>query len=96
MAATAALRTPIVLRSLVPTLPQEPGERAHLEEDLTNIGCIGLISKPWLVKDENMVWELHTGVSYRSRERIRQHRPWPSGNVDYGEVERGIWVQHWR
>ena len=34
----------------------------HLEEDLTEIGCIGLISKPWTVKDEKMVQEILTGV----------------------------------
>ena len=39
-------KTPLILRSVVPAIPKEPGERAYLEEDLTRIGCIGLLSKP--------------------------------------------------
>ena len=54
--------TPIMLLSLVPVIPQEPREHAHLEEDLTKIGCIGLISKPWTVKDKKMVWKILTRV----------------------------------
>ena len=55
-------KTSLTLRSVVPAIPKEPGERAYLEEDLTRIGCIGLLSKPWLVKDERMVRELTTGA----------------------------------
>ena len=39
-------KTPLTLRSVVPAIPKKPGERAYLEEDLTKIGCIGLLSKP--------------------------------------------------
>ena len=39
-------KTPFILRSVVPAIPKEPGERAFLEEDLTRIGCIGLLNKP--------------------------------------------------
>ena len=60
--APMTVKTPITLRSVVPAIPKEPGDRAHLEEDLTRIGCIGLLSKPWSVKDERMVWELTTGA----------------------------------
>ena len=62
MAPTATVRTPLTLRSIVPAIPKEPGERAYLEEDLTRIGCIGLMSKPWSVKDEKMVRELVMGA----------------------------------
>ena len=55
-------KTPLTLRSVVPAVPKEPGERAYLKEDLTRIGCIGLLSKPWSVKDEDMVRELTTGA----------------------------------
>ena len=55
-------KTPLTLRSLVPAIPKELGERAYLEEDLTRIGCIGLLRKPWSVKDERMVRELTTGA----------------------------------
>ena len=60
--ASMTVKTPLTLRSIVSAIPKEPGERAHLEEDLTRIGCIGLLSKPWLVKDERMVRELTTGA----------------------------------
>ena len=52
-----------MLRSVVPVIPREMGEHAHLEEDLTMIGCIGLISKPWTVKAEKMVREVITRAS---------------------------------
>ena len=42
-------KTPLILRSVVPAIPKEPGERAYLE-DLTRIGCIGLFNKPWTVR----------------------------------------------
>ena len=51
-------KTPLILRSVVPAIPKEPGERAYLEEDLTRIGCIGLLNKSWTVKEEKMVREL--------------------------------------
>ena len=39
-------KAPLILRSVVPAIPKELGERAYLEEDLTRIGCIGLLNKP--------------------------------------------------
>ena len=57
-----ALRTPITLCSVVPVISQESKECAHLQEDLTRIGCINLISKPWTVKNKKMVWKILTGV----------------------------------
>ena len=60
--APMTVKMPLTLRFVVSTVPKEPGERAHLEEDLTRIGCIGLLSKPWSVKDERMVRELTTGA----------------------------------
>ena len=56
------VKTPLTLRSVVPAIPKEPGERAHLERDLNRIGCIGLLNKPWVVKDERMVRELTKGA----------------------------------
>ena len=60
--APMTVKMPLTPRSVVPAILKEPGERAHLEEDLTRIGCIGLLSKPWSVKDERMVRELTTGA----------------------------------
>ena len=55
-------RISITFRSIVPVIPQELGECAHLKEDLMRIGCIRLISKPWMVKDEKMVRQAITGA----------------------------------
>ena len=70
---TATVRTPLTLQSVVPTIPKEPGERAYLEEDLTRIGCIGLMSKPWLVKDEKMVRELVTRAPNQFERTVSAH-----------------------
>ena len=40
--------------------PQESGERVYLEDDLTRIGCIGLINKPWFRK---FLWEFQIGMT---------------------------------
>ena len=66
-------KTPLTLRSVVPAIPKEPGERAYLEENLTRIECIGLLSKPWSVKDKRMVRELITGApnQYKGTNRAR-------------------------
>ena len=63
MAPTASAWMLITLCSMVAIIPQEPGEHAHLEEDLTRIGCIGLIKKSWRVNDKKMVSEVITGAS---------------------------------
>ena len=68
------VKTPLTLRSVVPAIPKEHGERAHLEEDLTRIGCIGLLSKPWAVKDERMVRELTKGTPNQYEGTVRA---WP-------------------
>ena len=69
--ASIMVKTPLTLRSVVPAIPKEPGERAHLEEDLTRIGCIGLLSKPWSVKDERMVKELTAGAPNQYERTVR-------------------------
>ena len=71
MAPTATVRTPLTLRSVVLAISKEPGERAYLEEDLTRIGCIGLMSKPWSIKDEKMVRELVTGAPNQYKRTVR-------------------------
>ena len=71
MAPTTTVRTPLTLRYVVPAILKEPGERAHLEEDLTRIGCIELMSKPWSVKDERMVRELTTGAPNQYEGTVR-------------------------
>ena len=73
-------KTPLILRSVVPAIPKEPGERAYLEEDLTRIRCIGLLSRPWTVKEEKMVRELIVGAPNQYEGTVRA-RPdtWEAG-----------------
>ena len=73
-------KTPLTLRSVVSAIPEKPGERAYLEEDLTRIGCIGLLSKPWTVKDKRMVRELTIGAPNQYKRTVRA-RPetWDAG-----------------
>ena len=68
------VKTLLTLRSVVPAIPKEPGERAHLKKDLYRIGCIGLLSKPWAVKDERMVRELTKGAPNQYEGTVRA---WP-------------------
>ena len=89
--APMTVKTPLTLRSVVPVIPKEPGERAHLEEDLTRIKCIGLLSKPWSVKDEGMVREL-----IGSPKPVQWDCPSTAGSLGCGEMERSIWIQHRR
>ena len=73
-------KTPLILRSVVPAIPKEPGERAYLEEDLTRIGCIGLLNKPWTVKEEKMVRELIMGAPNQYEGTVRtQPETWEAG-----------------
>ena len=43
----------------------------HLEEDLNRIRCIGLLSKPWAVKDERMVRDLTKGAPNQNEGTVR-------------------------
>ena len=52
----------ISLKVLVLVIPKTLTARRELEEDLTRIGCAGLLNKPWNIKDEGMVRELVEGA----------------------------------
>ena len=66
-------KTPLILRSVVPAIPKELGERAYLEEDLTSIGCIGLLNKPWTVKGVSTLRLVNFGKIhvYCSKHRVQ-------------------------
>ena len=64
-------KMPLILRPVVLAIPKEPGERAYLEEDLTRIRCIGLLNKPWTVKEEKMVRELIVGAPNQHKGIVR-------------------------
>lgn len=59
------------LRSVVPKVPSGEREREMLDADLRRMGCIGLRSQPWSVKDEEMVRELVEGSSNEWDNTIR-------------------------
>ena len=46
---------PMSLRSVVPVVPKDEGEKQQLMEDLTWIRCEGLLFHPWSLKSEEMV-----------------------------------------
>ena len=52
----------VSLKAMVPVIPKTPTARRELEEDLMRIGCVGLLNKPWNIKDEGLVRELVEGA----------------------------------
>ena len=61
----------ISLKALVPVIPKTPTARWELEEDLTRIGCAGLLNKPWNIKDEGLVRELVEGAPNQFDHTVR-------------------------
>ena len=48
---------PVSLKSVAPAIPKNDAEKDMLIEDLTTMGCEGLLLEPWVVKNEAMVQE---------------------------------------
>ena len=48
----------VSLRNMAPIIPECKQERAQLEEDLKKMRCVGLLKRPWALKDEGIVREL--------------------------------------
>lgn len=46
---------PVSLKSLVPSVPRDDGEKQHLIDTLTQIGCEGLLAQPRNSNNEGMV-----------------------------------------
>ena len=44
---------------------------AQLEEDLDRMGCVQLLSRPWALKSEYMLRELHVGAPYKFKATLR-------------------------
>ena len=45
----------VSLRNMTPAIPDNEGERAMLKEDLHNLGCAGLLERPWNLKNEEFI-----------------------------------------
>ena len=48
---------PVSLKSVTPIIPGKEEEKLQLVEDLTKMGCEGLLVEPWTLKSETMVQE---------------------------------------
>ena len=60
MAGTSSTRPeylPVSLKAVVPVIPTDDDESKQLIEDMTKMGCEGLLAEPWAVKSEAMVQE---------------------------------------
>ena len=45
----------VSLRHVTPVVPEDEGERVMLKSDLYGIGCVGLLERPWNLKNEEFV-----------------------------------------
>ena len=48
----------VALKMVSPIIPKGADEKAMLEEDLTQMGCHDLMTRPWCIKYEKIVQEL--------------------------------------
>ena len=45
------------LRNVTPMISKGEAERAMLEQDLEGMECIGLLQRPWMIKNKEFVRE---------------------------------------
>ena len=45
----------VSLRNVTPLVPENEQERAMLREDLVGLGCVGLLDRPWNLKNEEFI-----------------------------------------
>ena len=60
MAGTSSVKgesRPVSLRSVPAVVPEDDEEKEQLAEDLTKMGCEGLLAEPWAMKSEALVRE---------------------------------------
>ena len=60
------------LRSIVPAVPKDEGKKILLIEDLTQIGCKGLLIQPWSLRSKEMVREFSQECSNEWEGMIRR------------------------
>ena len=48
---------PVSLKSVNPVVPKDKKEKEQLLEDLTQMGCEGLLAEPWTLRSEEMAQE---------------------------------------
>ena len=45
----------VSLRNVTPTISRDKGERAMLKSDLQKLGCVGMLERPWNLKNEEFI-----------------------------------------
>ena len=45
----------LALRSILPVVPSDEEEKQLLIDDLTQMGCEGLLAQPWSLKNEEII-----------------------------------------
>ena len=43
------------LRNVTPIVPEDERERIMLKDDLHGLGCVGLLERPWNLKNEEFI-----------------------------------------
>jgi hypothetical protein len=76
----------VKLRKIIPEVPRDDSERVELLEDLQVMGCSGFLEKPWGFKDDRVV----RATAGRGVERVRKLNPGAAGQVDGGNLARGV------
>ena len=74
MARTSAVKAethPVSLRSVPAIVPKKDEEKLQLAEDLTKMGCKGLLAEPWAMRSEAMVREFLHPRSNKWEDTIR-------------------------
>ena len=63
---------PVSLKSVTPVMPRKDEEKLELADDLTKMGCEGLLLEPWALKNEAMVQEFQKEHSNQWEGTIRR------------------------
>ena len=76
----------VFLRNVAPVILRREAERTMLEQDLEGMGCMGLLRRPWNIKNEDfvrefvMIWEKQAEQSNFFDSTMRdQPEDWTAG-----------------
>ena len=89
MARTSSIKVEtrlVSLRSVQAVVPKKDEEKLQLVEDLTKMGCKGLLAEPWAMKSEAMVREFYASAL----KQMGGHYLAASGAMDSGPVGRSL------
>ena len=72
---------PVSLKSVFPVIPRKDEEKLRLVDDLTKMGCEGLILEPWEVKSEAMVQKFQAKRSNEWEGTIKRDLEYWTANI---------------